>query len=190
MDKIEITSDTISYPMPMSVVGTTVEGKPNFLTVAWFSMVNFKPPYIMVAMGKSHHSNSGIRETGSFSVNIPSVSMAEVVDYCGLVSGKKIDKSRLFEVFYGKTGNAPMIVECPYNIECKLVKTVDLPADELFIGEIVAVYSESRFLSDGVADMTKIKPFILNMPQTTFLEMANEVGRAWSMGKALIKKEK
>ena len=189
MDKIEVTLDAIGYPMPVSVVGATVEGKPNFLTVAWFSMVNFKPPYIMVAMGKSHYSNAGIKETGAFSVNIPSVSMAETVDYCGLVSGRKIDKSSLFEVFYGKVGNAPMIKECPYNIECKLVKTVDLPSDELFIGEIVAIYSESQFLSDGVPDMTKIKPFILNMPQTTFLDVGDDIGRAWSMGKGLIKKE-
>jgi flavin reductase (DIM6/NTAB) family NADH-FMN oxidoreductase RutF len=186
MEKIEIGIDAISYPMPCSLVGTKVEGKANFLTVAWFSMVNFKPPCIMAALGKSHHSNPGIKESKAFSINIPSVSMAEVTDYCGLVSGKKFDKAASFEVFYGKLGT-PMIKECPYNFECKLVQTVDLPADELFIGEIVTAYSDERYLTNGVPDMAKIQPFILNMPQTTFYGLGAPAGRAWAMGKSLIK---
>lgn len=188
MEKIEISTDAISYPMPCSLVGTKVGGKANFLTVAWFSMVNSKPPYLMIALGKTHYSNKGIKDNGSFSVNIPSVSMADVTDYCGLVSGRKLDKSRVFEAFYGKLETAPMIKECPYNLECKLVQTIDLPADELFIGEIVAAYSDSRFLTDGVPDMAKIDPFILSMPQTTFHGVGAAVGRAWKIGKSFIKR--
>lgn len=187
MEKTEIGITAISYPMPCSLIGTKVAGKVNFLTVAWFSMVNAKPPYLMVALGKAHYSNEGIKENGFFSVNIPSVDMAEAVDYCGLVSGKKIDKSGVFETFYGKTG-APMVKECPYNLECKLVQTVELPADEMFVGEIVAAYADSGFLTGGVPDMSKIRPFILNMPTTTFLGLGSSVGRAWEMGKARIKK--
>ena len=187
MEKIEIGVDAVSYPMPCSLVGCKVAGKPNFLTVAWFSMVNFKPPYIMVALGKSHHSNAGIKENGAFSINIPSVSMAETVDYCGLVSGRKIDKSTVFGVFYGKTG-VPMVKECPYNLECKLVRTVDLPADEIFIGEIVGAYASSEFLTDGAPDMSKMQPFILNMPQKTFLGLGGAIGRAWEIGKGFIRK--
>jgi flavin reductase (DIM6/NTAB) family NADH-FMN oxidoreductase RutF len=188
MEKIEINTDAISYPMPCSLVGAKVDGKANFLTVAWFSMVNSKPPYIMIALGKTHYSNKGIKENGSFSVNIPSVSMADVTDYCGLVSGRKLDKSRVFETFFGKLGTAPMIKECPYNLECKLVQTVDLPVDELFIGEIVAAYSDNRFLTNGIPDMAKIDPFILSMPQTTFHGIGTPVGRAWQIGKSFIKK--
>jgi flavin reductase (DIM6/NTAB) family NADH-FMN oxidoreductase RutF len=187
MEKIEIGIDATSYPMPCSLVGAKVNGKPNFLTIAWFTRVNAKPPYIMAALGKTHYSNAGIKENGAFSINIPSTEMAETVDYCGLVSGRKIDKSAVFEVFYGKTG-APMVKECPYNLECRLVQTVDLPADELFIGEIVAAYSDSRFLTDGVPDLSKIKPFILNMPQTSYFSLGEPVGRAWEIGKTLIKK--
>ncbi len=186
MEKIEIGMDAISYPMPCALVGVSVGDKSNFLTVAWFSMVNFKPPYLMIALGKTHYSNAGIREHGAFSVNIPSVSMAESTDYCGLVSGRKVDKSQVFEVFFGKLGT-PMIEECPYNLECKLVQSVELPADELFIGEIVAAYSDARYLTDGVPDLSKIRPFVLNMPQTAFLELGAPIGRAWDMGKSRIK---
>jgi hypothetical protein len=88
VEKKEVSLEAISYPMPCSLVGVTVEGKPNYLTVAWFSMVNFKPPYIMAALGKVHYTNPGIKENGAFSINIPSGTMVEAVDYCGIVSGK------------------------------------------------------------------------------------------------------
>ncbi|HSW39538.1 MAG TPA: flavin reductase family protein [Acidobacteriota bacterium] len=184
MEKIEIDVKNISYPMPCSLLGTKVGGKVNFLTVAFFSMVNYEPPYIMAALGKNHFSNAGIRETGAFSINIPSGSMADVTDYCGIVSGKDTDKSAVFEVFYGKQGNAPMIVECPYNLECRLVQIVDLPADEIFIGEIIAAYSDDRYLTGGVPDMMKIDPFILSMPQMTYQRLGASVGRAWEIGKS------
>ncbi len=187
MKKTQIGIDTICYPMPCSLVGVKVGGKVNFLTVAWFSQVNFKPPYIMTALGKTHHSNAGIKESGAFSVNIPSTAMVEVTDYCGLVSGRKVDKSALFEVFYGRTG-APMITECPYNIECRLVRTVDLPADELFIAEVIAAYADDRYLTNGAPDMSKIQPFVLNMPQTIFFGLGPSVGGAWEIGKSLIGK--
>lgn len=188
MDKIKVDTKMISYPMPCSLLGTKVAGKVNFLTVAFFSMVGIKPPYIMAALAKSHYSNPGIKETGAFSINIPGTSMAEATDYCGMVSGRKFDKSNVFEVFYGEESGAPMIVECPYNLECKLVQTVDLPADELFIGEIIAAYTDNRYLTNGVPDMAKIDPLILSMPEMTYVSLGSPVGRAWGMGKSRIKK--
>jgi flavin reductase (DIM6/NTAB) family NADH-FMN oxidoreductase RutF len=74
--------------MPCALVGVNVEGKPNYRTVAWFSMVNFKPSYRY--LGKIHFTNPGIKENGSLSINIPSGDMAEVTVYCGIVSVKKL----------------------------------------------------------------------------------------------------
>ena len=188
MEKVETGIRNISYPMPISILGAKVGDKVNFLTVAFFSVVSLKPPHILAALGKSHYTNIGIRETGVFSINIPSVSMAEATDYCGMVSGKQVDKSAVFDVFYGKVDKAPMIKDCPYNLECKLIQTVDLPSDDLFIGEVIAAYSDNRYLTDGVPDMTKINPLILSMPQMTYLSLGSSVGKAWNMGKARIKK--
>lgn len=188
MKKIEIGAGRAYYPMPCSIVGANVGGKPNYLTVAWFSMVNPKPAYIAVAMNKAHYTNSGIRENGTFSVNIPSSEMAEVTDYCGLVSGKTYDKAGHFETFYGKLKTAPMIGECPFNAECRLVQTVDLPAEELFIGEIISTYCDESYLTDGVPDLMKINPFVLVMPAQKYLGLGQEVGPAWEIGKKLIKK--
>jgi flavin reductase (DIM6/NTAB) family NADH-FMN oxidoreductase RutF len=188
MEKIELNTQTICYPMPCSLVGVNVGGKPNYLTVAWFSMVNRKPPYLMVALNKVHYTNPGIKENGTFSVNIPSAAMADVTDYCGLVSGKKYDKAKMFETFYGKLKTAPMIKECPYNVECKVFQTVDLPVNELFIGEIIAAYSDERYLTNGLPDLRKIAPSILSMPEKKYLALGAEVGPAWEMGKKLIPK--
>ncbi len=188
MDKIRVDTERISYPAPCSLLGTNVGGRVNFMTLAGYSVVSVKPPYIMAAVAKIHYSNQGIKDTGAFSINIPSTSMAEATDYCGMVSGRKFDKSNVFEVFYGEEGKAPMIVECPYNLECKLVQTVDLPADDLFIGEIVAAYTDNRYLTNGVPDMAKIDPFVLSMPDKTYVSLGSPVGRAWGMGKSRIKK--
>jgi len=187
MEKIEIGKSRVFYPMPCSLVGANVTGKPNYLTVAWFSMVNPEPPYLAVAMNKAHYTNSGIKENGTFSVNIPSAQMAEATDYCGIVSGKKVDKSHVFETFYGKLETAPMIRECPFSVECRLVQTVELPAEELFIGEIVAAYCGEGCLTDGAPDLRKINPFVLIMPDRKYLALGQELGPAWQMGKKLIK---
>ena len=189
MEKIEVSLEMMCYPMPCMILGTTVGEKANFMTVAWFTQISLKPAYILASLDKSHYSNPGIKETGAFSINVPSTAMAEVTDYCGLVSGKKYDKSTVFEVFYGKEGKAPMIVECPYNLECRLVQTVELAAEELFIGEVVAAYSDERCLTDGVPDMAKVDPLLLNVPQMAYLGVGSHVGRAFKMGKARIGKD-
>ena len=131
MDKREVAVERVCYPMPCSLVGANVEGKANYITIAWFTMVNPKPPYVMVTTNKVHYTNAGIKENGTFSANIPSAEMAEKTDYCGLVSGRKYDKSTVFETFYGKLKTAPMVKESAFSAECRLVKTVDLPMEEL-----------------------------------------------------------
>jgi flavin reductase (DIM6/NTAB) family NADH-FMN oxidoreductase RutF len=188
MEKIELSTQTVCYPMPCVLVGANVRGKPNYLTVAWFSMVNMKPPYLMVALNKAHYTNSGIKENGTFSINIPTATMADIIDYCGLVSGKDYNKAKVFQTFYGKLRTAPMVKECPFNVECKVVQTVNFPGNELFIGEIIASYSDERYLTEGLPDLRKIAPFILSTPKPKYLALGAEVGPAWEIGKKLIAK--
>jgi flavin reductase (DIM6/NTAB) family NADH-FMN oxidoreductase RutF len=116
------------------------------------------------------------------------VDMVAVTDYCGIVSGGKTDKSKLFEVFYGELKSAPMISECPLTIECKLVQTVDLPTNTLFIGEIRNIYSEERYLENGKPDVRKIRPFLLTMPDNRFWSVGGQVGNAWKDGVAHMEK--
>jgi flavin reductase (DIM6/NTAB) family NADH-FMN oxidoreductase RutF len=186
MAKIEMAGGPACYPMPCSVVGANVAGKANYLAIAWFTMVNPDPPYLAVVMNKTHYTNAGVKDNQTFSLNIPSVDMCEKTDYCGVVSGRKFDKASIFETFYGKLETAPMIKEFPFSVECRLVKTVDLPAEELFIGEIVATYCDEKCLTEGVPDLTKINPFILSMPDKRYRSLGQDIGAAWEIGTKLI----
>ena len=183
MDKINLGSTVPSYPMPVSLVGAHVDDKPNFMTVAWFSMACYKPPRIAIVLGKNHYTNPGIKENKAFSVCLPSEDMVEVTDYCGIVSGKKTDKSKIFDLFYGELKTAPMIKDCPLNMECKLVEIVQSESNEIFVGEIIGAYTEERFLSDGKLDFKKMKPLILSQPDTSYWRLGEPFAKAWNIGK-------
>lgn len=183
MEKINLGATIPAYPMPVSLVGTVVEGTPNFMAVAWFTMASYKPPRIAIVLGKGHHTNPGIRENKAFSVCIPSEDMVERTDYCGIVSGKKTDKSAVFDLFYGGLETAPMIRDCPLCVECRLVDTVESGANEIFIGDVIGTYTEDRYLSDGKPDFSKMNPLILSQPDTSYWRLGDRVAGAWSVGK-------
>ncbi len=116
-------------PWTQTLLGTHVNGQANFMALDWLTRVNFQPAMLGICVNNGHASNDAIRENGQFSVNIPTVNMVGVTDYCGVVSGKTVDKSKIFDIFYGELKTAPLIKDCPLNIECRLVQTV-APAHE------------------------------------------------------------
>ena len=141
----------------------------------------------LCGIGNYHYTPKGIAKTKTFSVNIPSSDLLEKTDYCGLVSGEKTDKSHVFDVFYGSLKTAPMIKECPVNLECRLIQAVPLPTNTLFIGEIVGAYADGTVLNNGKPDFAKIDPLFLTMPDNRYWTLGNYAGDAWSAGKDLIK---
>jgi len=182
MSKITIEKSAFCLPWTQTLLGTHVNSKANFMALDWLTRVNYQPAMLGICVNKGHASNAAIRVTGEFSVNIPTVDMVAVTDYCGIVSAAKTDKSKLFEIFYGELKTAPMISECPLNIECKLVQTVDLPTNTLFIGEIANIYSEEKYLENGKPDVKKVRPFLLTMPDNRFWSVGEQVGNAWKDG--------
>ena len=172
-------------PWAQTILGTHLGGKPNYMALDWLTRANFNPPMVGLCVNKSNASHGAILDTREFSVNLPSTDMVAVTDYTGLVSGKRKDKSDLFDAFYGELKSAPMIRECPLSFECSLHQAVELPTNYFFIGTIVNIYSEERYLTDGKPDYRKIRPFLLTMPDNTFWALGDQVGKAWSEGKAL-----
>ena len=189
MEKTALGANIFLYPMPVTLLGTIVQGRVNFMTLGWVTRVNASPPMLAVAVNKSHATPEGIREQGTFSVNIPHAGLKERVDYCGLFSGVSTDKSGIFEIFYGKTGTAPLIAECPLCIECRLSGSVELETNTLFIGEIVESFSEERYLTGGHPDITKMDPLLLTMPDNGFWRVGERAGTAWSDGRNYIARE-
>ena len=181
----------VLYPTPTVLVGAMVDGKPNYITIAHIGIVNHAKPYLIsLSMGKVHHTNPGIRENKAFSVNIPSENLVVETDYAGLVSGKKTDKSDLFEIFYGELGNAPMIKECPLNMECRLYDTYDTPTHDLFIGEIVETYADESVLTEGKVDLAKLKPLLFDMSSVKYWSVGEAIAGCWNIGKKLKQEKK
>ena len=182
-EKINLGASAFLYPMPVVLVGTEVEGRANFMAVAWATRVNGNPPMMGVALNQRHHTPAGIRACASFSINIPNVDLVARTDYCGLVSGREADKSGVFDLFYGELGSAPMIAECPLCMECRLVDVVSLPSHDLFLGQVVAVFADKDCLTDGKPDVHKIHPFVLTMPDNHYWAVGRQIGSAWSIGR-------
>ncbi|MDH4232180.1 MAG: flavin reductase family protein, partial [Nitrospirota bacterium] len=176
MSKITIEKHLFCLPWTQTLLGTHVNGRINFMALDWLTRVNYQPAMLGICVNKVHASNTAIRETGEFSVNIPSVNMVDVTDYCGIVSGNKEDKSGLFEVFYGELKSAPLIKVCPLNIECRLDRSIELSTNTFFIAEIVNIFTEEKYLENGKPDVKKIQPFLLTMPDNRFWAVGEQVG--------------
>jgi len=182
--KKKIANKNVLYPTPVTIVGALVNGKVNFLNVAHIGILNAGPPHLIsLGMGKAHFTNIGIRENKTFSVNIPSQNQIIEADYVGLVTGSKVDKSEVFETFFGELETAPLIQNCPLSMECRLYDIYELKTHDVFIGEIVATYANEAVLTEGKVDLSKVKPLLFDMSSMQYWSLGQPVGVCWSVGK-------
>ena len=162
MEKVTLGPRPYMTPMPAVLVGSNVKGKPNFMTAAWVGVACMEPPMIAIAINKVRYTEKGILENKTFSVNIPGGKNAVETDYCGLVSGSKVDKSKLFDTFYGKLKTAPLILDFPVNIECELRHTLELGSHNLHVGEVIDVHVARDCMTGGAPDTEKIDPIVFS----------------------------
>jgi flavin reductase (DIM6/NTAB) family NADH-FMN oxidoreductase RutF len=188
MAKVQMGPGTNIYPMPTLLVGANVDGKPNFMAVAWGNIANAEPPMAAVAIRPGRHTRIGIEQNKTFSVNIPSADLVKEADYCGITSGAKVDKVQAcrFSVFYSKVGTAPMIEQCPINLECRVLHALELGSHVLYIGQIEEVHASSDCLTGGRIDLDKVKPFaFLADPSKHYHAMGDSLAKAFSIGREL-----
>ncbi len=188
MRKVLMGPQTLIYPMPAALVGANVDDKPNFMTAAWCGIVNAEPPMISVAIRHTRYTLKGIRQKFTFSVNIPSCDLVKETDYCGITSGSKANKAKVcqFKVFYGKLGDAPLIEQCPINLECKAVHILDLGSHSLVIGRIEETHISENCITDGKPDVNKIKPFAYTRtPALQYQALGEVIAKAYSIGEEL-----
>lgn len=183
MKKIKIDKKIPSYPTPTTLVGAHVEKKVNFITISWLSVLNYEPPMIAIVLNKDHYTNNGIKENKTFSINIPSVDMVKATDYCSTVSGYDADKSKLFDIFYGSLKTAPMITECPLTLACKLVQTLEFATHDVFVGEIIEMYTDEQYMTHGHPDIKKINPIIYSHYDNKYWKLGEFIGQARHIGK-------
>lgn len=180
MDKIQLGPRPFMGVMPAVLLGANVNGKPNYMTAAWVSPACMAPPMVSVAVNHARHTLRGIEENGTFSLNVPSTKQVIETDYCGITTGARTDKSKVFGSFYGRLKTAPMVEECPANIECKVFKTVDCGSHVLCVGEIVEVYLNKDCAGGAGPDVTKIDPIIYT---GNYWQLGKQVGKGFSDGK-------
>ncbi len=174
------------YPMPTTLVGATVDGKANFLAVAHVGILNHgSPQYLSIGLHKSHYTNGGIRENKAFSICLPSETLMIETDFCGIMTGKKTDKASLFDVFYGEMKTAPMIRQCPVNMELTLHQILDFAAHEIFVGELVQTYADDGIMTDGAIDIAGVRPLLFDMASKKYWSLGGAIGNCWNAGKAL-----
>lgn len=185
MGKVQI-SNNVFIPMPMTILGTKVNGKENYMAVGWICKVNANPPMLAIGLNK-HHSLKGIMENKEFSINFPGENIIKQTDYVGLVSGNQIDKSTVFSAFSGVLKNAPLIQECGLNLACSLVNSITLPSHTLIIGEIKEAYCNAEFIKSNIVLYKEMQAFFLTMPDNNYWSFGDPLAKAWSIGKELNK---
>ena len=189
MSKVTMGPQTWIYPKPVLLIGANVDDKPNFMAVAHCGIANSQPPMISVAIQHHRYTHRGIRQNLTFSVNVPSSDLVKETDYCGIISGSEVNKAEVcqFKVFYGKLDNAPLIEECPVNLECRVVHILDLGSHSLIVGRIEETYVSESCLTDGKPDVDKIKPLIYNAaPARQYLVFGEVIAKSYSIGRELM----
>jgi flavin reductase (DIM6/NTAB) family NADH-FMN oxidoreductase RutF len=163
--KIKVGRLPYIYPVPIVLAGAMIAGKASFTTLGDVGLMGIDPPLVYISSHRKHYLNQGILETGCYSINFPTSSMLPLVDYCGQVSGRDADKGALFEVFYGILEQVPMILDCPVNLECRVVKEFSIQHRQVFVGEVAQTYVDEPLVSKDqdrfrITDLGKLDPII------------------------------
>ena len=187
MAKLKMEPSRWMYPRPTLLIGANVNGKANFMTVGGGGIADAEPPMIGVPIRHHQYTLKGILQNLTFSINTPSVDMVKETDYCGIISGAKTDKAQdcKFDIFYGDLQTAPMIEQCPLNLECKVMHVMNLGTHSFVIGEVKGTYINDDCLTDGKPDVRKIKPMVFNLEARDYSAIGEVIAKAWSIGREL-----
>lgn len=154
-----IGATTYLCPIPAVMLGCADPDKairPNLITVAWAGIVCSKPPMLSVSIRKERFSHDIIRDTGEFTVNLVGRQLCRAMDYCGVKSGREVDKfARMGLTAIAAPGleKAPAVAEAPAFLSCKLHSITELGSHDLYVGRIVEVSVQDRFFRpDGSID--------------------------------------
>lgn len=167
------------YPLPAVMISTGgKDGSRNILTVAWTGTICSNPPMLYISVKKNRHSHRILTETGEFFVNLTTEETAFATDYCGVKSGRDIDK---FETLHltpemGILTYAPMIAESPVNIACRVVRVEELGSHDMFIANVEGVYADEKYLDEnGRFDLMQAKPIVYSHGQ--YYGLGEHIGR-------------
>jgi len=153
--------------------------RPNIITLAWVGVVNSEPPMISIAIRPGRYSHGIIKKTNEFIVNLPTIEVLKEMDFCGVVSGSKVDKffeTKLTPLAAEKL-KCPLIKECPINLECRVKQVLSLGSHDLFLGEVVAAHMDEEVQGEkGRLDLQKARPFAFCPGAAEYWSFGEKVG--------------
>lgn len=189
MGKMEFKPGNMLYPLPAVLVTVRdCEGRDNMITIAWTGTVCTNPPMLYISVRPERHSYQAIKETGEFVVNLTTTAMTKAVDYCGVRSGRNVDK-------FQETGltrlpaaevRAPLIAESPVNIECRVREELALGSHHMFIADVVHVTVDDKYMDErGTFHLEKADPIVYS--HGTYFNLGEKKG---TFGYSVRKKKK
>ena len=152
------------YPLPVVMVSAAdKEGRDDIITVAWAGTVCTNPPMVSISIRPERYSYHMIRETGEFVINLTTEELAFATDYCGVKSGRDVDKFKETGLTREKAEKvkAPMIAEAPVSIECKVKEIRELGSHHMFIAQVAAVHAEEKYMDEkNRFDLNRARPIV------------------------------
>jgi len=175
------------YPTPVTVCGTVVDGRVNFLTIAHVGVVEHGT--LLISVDTSHElSTRGIMENKTVSVSLVSQAMLEAADYCGIAKGAETDKSGVFKYYFGELKTAPIIDEAPVSMECQVLDVVKVGAFNNCILKPVHTYVQEELLNErGKINYEKASPVLFEFQSAQYLSTGKVIGQCWNYGKNFAK---
>lgn len=151
------------YPLPVVLVSVADGETQNILTVAWAGTVCTNPPMVSISVRPERYSYEMIKKSGEFVLNLTTKELVYAADYCGVKSGRDVDKFRELKLtaLPAEQVKAPLIEQSPVNIECRVVQIQNLGSHDLFLAEVLAVHADEKYLDEkGRFDLSKADPVV------------------------------
>ncbi len=168
---------TLLAPVPPALVTVGTMENPNVLTIGWTGILNTIPPKTYISVRKERHSYQMLMDTREFVINLPPANLVKAVDFCGVRSGKDLDKFKEMNLTPTESPNvsAPMISECPLHLECKVTETVELGTHTMFIADIVGcVVAKECVNQDGKLEIEACN--LLAYAHGTYFSLGEKLG--------------
>lgn len=189
MTKINWKPGTMLSPLPPVMVSCGTVDKPNVMTVAWTGIISSDPVMTYVSIRPQRYSHDIIKESGEFVINLPTWNMVTAVDFCGVKSGRDIDKFKEMNLTAAPCANvsAPQIEECPVSIACKVKSVTNYGVHDMFLAEVVGVSVDDKYINaKGALDLEKAG--ILAYAHGNYYTLGRNLGSfGFSVNKAKLK---
>ncbi len=166
------------YPLPAVLVSVAdKQGNRNVFTVAWTGTICSDPAMVSISVRPQRYSYHMIMETGEFVINLTTKELAFATDYCGVKSGRDIDKFKAMKLtpLPAKEVSAPLIKESPVNIECRVTQRIPLGTHDLFLAQVVAVHADEAYMDEkGKFSFARSQPLVYS--HGTYYTLGKEIG--------------